>query len=365
MVKLIYFVIGFLALLVLFFAHFYLYNRFEKLFKINKILLIFILSFLTLSFILMSIIVRSMNNLVTDFLYYITATWLGVFLFLLVGFVLVDLAVFGFKLAGINLAYKTAGIIMLILVFFATIFSLINANVIEIKKVSFEFDNLEKNIKIVQISDVHVGIIHSKSYLERIVSISNKLNPDFVLITGDLFDGEGKLSEEEISPLKNLKSNYGVYFVTGNHENYFGLDKALKFVASQNITVLRKEAREVGGVQLIGFDYSEQELGNKSNRFEGLKINKSKVSVLIYHDPAGFKQAADKGINLQLSGHIHKGQILPFELIERIFIKYISGKYQIGNSYLYVSQGVGTWGPPMRLGSRSEIVEIDLKVKSK
>jgi predicted MPP superfamily phosphohydrolase len=363
MVKVIYFMIGFVAISILFFAHFYIYTRILKLFKINKILLIFILSFLTLSFILMSIIVRNTNNIITDGLYSISATWLGVLLFLLIGFALVDLIVFGFKLAGINLSYKIAGNIMLSLVLIITLYSLINAEKIQVTKVNFEFDNLKKDIKIVQLSDIHVGVIHSEAYLKKIVNATNKLNPDFVLITGDLFDGEGEVSEKTIAPLKDLKSKYGVYFVTGNHENYFGLDKSLELVRSQNITVLRNEEINVDGIQLIGQDYPLEEFGNKTEILKGINVNKSKVSVFMYHDPAGFKQAAEKGISLQLSGHIHKGQILPFELLERIFIKYVSGTYESNNSYLFVSQGVGTWGPPMRFGSKSEIVEIDLKVK--
>jgi uncharacterized protein len=365
MVKIIYFVMGLVAISVLFLAHFYLYTRFEKLFKINKLLLISILSFLTLSFILMSFVVRNINNPFTDALYSISATWLGVFLFLIVGFALVDLIVFGFKLAGINLVYKTFGMIMLTLVLVITVYSLFNAEHIGITKLSFEFDNLKKDVKIVQLSDIHIGVIHSKDYLEKIVENSNKLNPDLVLITGDLFDGEGDVSGNNISPLKNLNPKYGVYFVTGNHENYFGLDKALKLIKSQNITVLRNEGTYVGGIQLIGQDYPEQEFGNKTKILDGININKSAVSVFMYHDPSGFDQAAAKGINLQLSGHTHNGQILPFQLLERIFIKYISGTYKINNSYLYVSQGIGTWGPPMRFGSKSEVVEIDLKAKTK
>lgn len=365
MVKIIYFLIGFAALSVLFFAHFYLYTKFEKLFKINKIALISTLSFLTLSFILMNVIVRSTNNSLTDALYSISATWLGIFLFLIAGFALVDLVILGFKLAGVNLVYKTFGMIMVSLVLIITVYSLINAEHIRISKMSFEFENLKKDVKIVQLSDIHIGVIHSKAYLDKIVNRSNELNPDFVLITGDLFDGEGDISEENLAPLKNLKSKYGVYFVTGNHENYFGLDKSLKLIKSQNITVLRNEAVDVGGIQLIGQDYPEQEFGNKTEILEGININKSKVSVFMYHDPAGFDKAAAKGIELQLSGHVHKGQILPFELLERIFIKYISGIYKINNSYMYVSQGVGTWGPPMRFGSKSEIAEINLTIKSK
>lgn len=350
-------VLVFLA--IYFLAHYYVYLKIEKLFNFNKLALTIVLIVLAISFPLVSFLERKLQGGIMKGIYFINSAWIGLLFFLILGFFLADLVIILLKTNYRIPYYAAIGVALAI-----SIFSLINASVIHVRDISIPA-NISKDIKIVQISDVHLGPLYSSDYLSKIVDKSNSLNPDIVVITGDLFDGSAAVTKETIAPLENLKSKSGVFFVTGNHETYIDEDKALGLINSEKVNILRNEAKEILGIQLIGADYPLKE-SEKNNSFldtlPGL-VDKKKFSILLYHPPVGFEKAADAGINLQLSGHTHNGQIFPFNLISRIFYKYESGLYKLKDSYLYVSQGAGTWGPPMRLGSNSEITEINL-VKS-
>jgi uncharacterized protein len=346
---------------ILFLTHYYIYNRILNVFNINKLLLASILGILTISFILMSIIERYICNSLTKFVYFVSSSWLGVLFFLLIGFLLIDLIFFIFKLFGTDLDYKALGISMMIIIIIITTYSLYNARQVRVTQITIEAADIKENIKIIQMSDLHIGALNNKDYLEKVVKLSNNLNPDLVLITGDLFDGSGKITNTELEPLKSLKTSSGVYFVTGNHETYFNQDEMLDLIKLQNITILRNEARDVAGIQLIGIDYPNNEFSKNNEVLKNISVEKDKFSILMYHSPTGIQDAVDKGIRLQLSGHAHNGQIFPIQLIEKLIYKYVSGLHHLKNTYFYVSQGAGTWGPRMRFGSYSEIVEINLK----
>jgi uncharacterized protein len=344
-------------LLVYFAAHFYIYLRLEKAFQLRRMPLLIAIGVLAVSFPVASFLTRA-NLKAADYFYFVAAAWIGVAFFLLIGFAIVDLL----SLAKVD--YRIASLVMIILVFLLSTYSIANASFLKVNKVEVKIDGLKTPMKAVQISDVHLGAIHSKSYMNKIVEKTNALNPDIVFITGDLFDGGGDVSEFDISSLKDLKSKYGTYFVLGNHEIYFGADKAVSWVRGNNVTVLRNEVIVVNGVQVMGMDYpGELTTGNFGLKELTSKIDKSKPSILLYHQPAGINEMAKENISLQLSGHLHNGQIFPFGLLQRFFFKYVSGLHKIESSYLYVSQGAGTWGPPMRFLSNSEITEIDLGVK--
>lgn len=355
----IYAAVALAFLAIYFIANWYIYLKLEKLFRFNKIALAAVLFVLAVSFILLSFLVRKFQgNWINDF-YFSSASWLGVLFFLLICFLIADLVVFA---AGIDYKipyYAAIGVALAI-----SILSLANASQIKVHEINLP-TSLSSDLKIVQISDVHLGPIHSKSYLQKIVDITNSLKPDFVFITGDLFDGSAKLSKDVVSPLEQLKAKQGIYFVTGNHESYIDESMALDLISSENISILRDMAKETKDVQIIGADYPLNESEKGKSYLNNLPsiVNKNKFSILLYHPPVGFEKAAAAGINLQLSGHTHNGQIFPFSLISRIFYKYESGLYKLKDSYLYVSQGSGTWGPPMRFLSSTEITEINLMGK--
>ena len=349
-----------LFLAVYFLAHYYIYLKIEKLFKIDKTVLAAVLVILAISFPLISILERKLQGNIIKGTYFISSAWLGLLFFLLLGFLIADLVILISKMN-----YQLPYYLVLITAILITIISLINAPIIHVREINIP-TNISEDMKIVQISDVHLGPVHSTNYLNKIVDKSNSLNPDIVVITGDLFDGSAQVSKETISPLENLKSKLGVFFVTGNHETYIDESKALSLINSENVTILRNEVKNISKVQIIGADYPLNESEKNNSFLNSLPslIDKKKFSILLYHPPVGFEKSADAGVNLQLSGHTHNGQIFPFNLISRIFYKYESGLYKFKDSYLYVSQGSGTWGPPMRFLSNTEITEINLMKKS-
>jgi uncharacterized protein len=356
---LIYSIVAVLFLAIYSLAHYYLYLKLEKLFGINKIALVIILAALALSFPLISLLERKLQGSIIKAVYFMSATWLGIIFFLVLGFLIADLVIL---ISKIN--YEIPYYIVLTAIAFIAIISLISAQIIHVNKINIPA-NISEDLKIVQISDVHLGTIYSKNYLNKIIEKSNYLNPDIVVITGDLFDGSAPVSKETISSLDSLKSKQGVYFITGNHETYIDEEKALKLINSENVTILRNEKKELPRIQIIGADYPLKESEKNNSFLDELPnlVDKNKFSIFLYHPPVGFEKAADAGINLQLSGHTHNGQIFPFSLILRIFYKYEVGLYKLRNSYLYVSEGSGTWGPPMRFLSNTEITEINLVKK--
>ncbi len=220
----------------------------------------------------------------------------------------------------------------------------------------------------VQVTDVHYGMLINNGKLMKIVNRINELQPDVVLITGDLFDEGVSHMEEAAIPLSHIKSRQGVYAATGNHEFLAGIDRVTDIMREANIEVLRNRVRVLpSGLQLIGIDdpTGYEIMGDLPPDFNSILsgLDSHKPSILLYHPPTQFEKAALFGTTLQLSGHTHGGQIFPIQFFDRMIYPFTSGLHQLGDSFLYVSRGVGTWGPPMRVGSPPELVYIRLYAK--
>jgi predicted MPP superfamily phosphohydrolase len=219
---------------------------------------------------------------------------------------------------------------------------------------------------VVQLSDMHYGMLVENGQLLRVVERVNELKPDLIAITGDLVDEGVSHMEEMAGPLKQLKSRYGVLAVTGNHEYYSGVNRAVAIMKSAGIEILRNEMKVLPcGLQIIGVDdpTGSRRMGEPAVDLEKQlsRLDREKPSILLYHQPIHFELAASFGVGLQLSGHGHGGQLYPIIYISRIFYPRTPGLHQIGESKMYVSRGAGTWGPPMRLGAPPEIVHITLR----
>jgi predicted MPP superfamily phosphohydrolase len=219
---------------------------------------------------------------------------------------------------------------------------------------------------IVQVSDVHYGMMTRNRELLRIVNRVNDLQPDMVVITGDLVDESVSHMEEMKIPLSRLKSRYGIFAISGNHEFYAGVDRALAIMRGVNIKVLRNEVHILpGGLQILGIDdpTGSRRMDEPIPDFDRLvsRLDPQKPSILLYHQPIRFEIAASRHVGLQLSGHTHGGQLFPVRYISRAIYPRAPGLHQIGESYLYVSLGTGTWGPPMRLKAPPELVYIRLR----
>ena len=242
----------------------------------------------------------------------------------------------------------------------------------EIDRVPVYFPHLPssfENFKIVQLSDIHIGPTIDGEWLAEIVAMVNKLKPDAVAITGDLVDGSVSSLKNQMSPLADLHSAHGTYFVTGNHETYSGLSDWLEFLPTLGIKILSNsheiierngEAICMAGVPDIR---TSPVPSSPQKSLEGLS-DKSLVKILLAHQPSSCFEAGKAGFDLQLSGHTHAGQFYPWTFLVGLVHPYFKGLNLHENKMqVYVNRGTGYWGPPMRNSNGSEITEIILKRK--
>ncbi len=246
---------------------------------------------------------------------------------------------------------------------------------VEVKRLTVRLKKLPealRGLRLVQLTDMHVGPTIGRNFVEDIVSKVNKLDADIVAITGDLIDGSVEELGEAVRPLGRLRAKHGTYFVTGNHEYYSGADEWLAFLLEIGVRPLRNEHVEVGdngaSIHVAGVDdWTAHQFGNghgsdMSRALEGR--DETKPVVLLAHQPVHFDQAKEHGVDLQISGHTHGGQIFPFGFLTRLVQPFLSGLHRRGDSQIYVSSGTGYWGPPMRIAAPSEITLIELERES-
>lgn len=237
------------------------------------------------------------------------------------------------------------------------------------KKISINIKNLPHEVNVVQMTDIHVGRILGKEFLEDLVHRTNELKPDFVAITGDLVDFELDMIKEDLKVLTKLKSTHGTFFVAGNHEYYHGVEEILHFLESIDIHVLTNSSKTLDGFNISGvYDEAAFRMNHplKPNLDEALKhTDKNLPTILLAHQPKfieNFKN--DTPVDLVLSGHTHGGQIFPFGFLVKLAQPYLYGLYEHNkHTKIYVSSGAGYWGPPIRFLAPSEIVNIKLKPK--
>jgi predicted MPP superfamily phosphohydrolase len=245
---------------------------------------------------------------------------------------------------------------------------------VAVKRVTVPIARLSETIsgyRIVQLSDIHVGPTIGKDFIEQLVAQTNALEPDLVAITGDLVDGSVSELAEHVAPLAKLRAKDGVYFVTGNHEYYSGADEWIAYLTSLGVRVLRNERVAIGGRD--GFDLAgvDDWTAHQFGAGHGADLPRAlqgrdprRPLVLLAHQPKAIVQAAKLGVDLQLSGHTHGGQLFPFNYLVKLQQPYVAGLHAHGDAKIYVSQGTGYWGPPMRLGAPAEITRIELAAAS-
>ena len=240
---------------------------------------------------------------------------------------------------------------------------------VAVSRVRVAIDRLTKvksGYRIVQISDIHVGPTIGHDFIEEIVTRINELNPDLVAITGDLVDGSVADLAEHVAPLAKLRARDGVFFVTGNHEYYSGADAWIAHLGTKlGVRVLRNEHVQIGGEE--GFDLAGIDDASAHGDGHGSDLPKalrgrdpSRACVLLAHQPRGIDLADTLGVDLQLSGHTHGGQMVPWNFLVRLQQPFVAGLHKLARAQIYVSRGTGYWGPPMRVGAPAEITEIEL-----
>jgi len=219
--------------------------------------------------------------------------------------------------------------------------------------------------RIVQLSDLHLGPLLDRRFAASLAERVNALTPDLVVVTGDLVDGGVRRIGAEVEPLGALRARHGVWFVTGNHDYYSGADDWVARMTGLGWRALRNERVAIEGFDLAGVDDHHGALvepGGGEDLARALAgRDPERPLLLLAHDPATFRRASREGVDLQLSGHTHGGQIWPFRWAVRIIVPWVEGLHRVGRSALYVSRGTGFWGPPMRLGAPAEITELVLR----
>jgi len=239
---------------------------------------------------------------------------------------------------------------------------------------------------IVHLSDVHLGAIHGRHFLERLVKKVNRLDPDIIVITGDLFDVFVTDPEPFVEGLARFRSRNGVYFVTGNHEVHVGVEKVLEALRRSGMVVLDGRVVNIDGLQFAGGGYpAEGSRQREADLFAPASgYSRDMPCVLLFHTPTSidgtaedrssrhmntyffprtdFSFAQEVGVDVQLSGHTHAGHTFPFTLLtRRLFGESASGLHSMGDFSIYISPGTGTWGPPIRIGTTPEIAVIRLQ----
>ncbi len=233
-----------------------------------------------------------------------------------------------------------------------------------IKRVKVRIKNLKKPLHIVHITDVHIGKILQHDFLEQVVLKINSLKPDLVAITGDLIDLEIEKCKDFLEPLKSLQSRYGTYFVVGNHEYYHGVEEIIEHLKSIGVNVLENENMQVGEVNIAGiYDFDAKRLKHRLLPDLDLALKGvDGVSILLSHQPKVVNYlTSSQRVDLVLSGHTHGGQIFPFGFLVSLVQPYLHGLYRHNeHTQIYVSSGVGFWGPPIRFLAPAEIVSLKL-----
>jgi len=226
-----------------------------------------------------------------------------------------------------------------------------------------------EGFRILQITDLHVGPILRRDWLEQVVTAVNQARPDLIAVTGDLIDGTVDELREEVGALRRLRAPHGVYFVTGNHEYYWDAEAWVAHVRRLGLEVLLNEHRlvQVGAARLLVCgvtDYSARSILPAHASDPGGSLAgapPADLRLLLAHQPKSVHAARKLGFHLQLSGHTHGGQFFPWNLLIGFFQPLVQGLARFGPTWLYVSRGTGTWGPPLRTGVPAEISVIELR----
>jgi predicted MPP superfamily phosphohydrolase len=307
--------------------------------KTTQLLLLSVgLGFLSASFIAATIIGNFYYNVFTRTYYLLSTVWIGFFTYIFIASTIDGVMI------AISHSFISIGPVLFLTALLVSIYGILHARKIIVTKISVSLPNLPsswKGRKAVWISDVHLGQIHGFEFAQKIVARVSALSPDIIFIGGDLYDGTGAPDIPELTaPLKGLSAPLGVYFITGNHEEYGDRKRFLSAVESAGMHVLQDEMVEIDGLQLIGVDYQ-----NASNaaRFKDIlskfAINPVKASILLKHEPKDLDVAYAAGISLQISGHTHNAQMWPLEYIPRLTYKgFAYGLKQFKDMQVYISE---------------------------
>lgn len=331
------------------------------------------------------IIARILNTNIPDLLYDILlwtgSFWFAFMLYFFLFIIFIDFCrllnhFFGIYPSFITANYQAAKFITFLSVLFIS-GMVITAGYINTRNIKINYAEIEipkkssklKELNLVLVADFHLTPVNDGKLLKEIVEKINFLNADIVLMPGDVLDDDVAILKKRniAGELSNIKSKYGVFASNGNHEFIIGVEEADKYLHELNINVLRDSAVLIdNSFYVLGReDRSKRNFtGEERKTLAGIlkDVNRNYPAIIIDHTPMGLNEIVNENIELQLSGHTHHGQIFPLNLITANIVYEVSWGYlRKGYTQFYVTCGVGTWGPPVRLGSDSEIVSMKIK----
>ena len=373
-----------IVLLVYFLINSYIILRVNSTLRYNQTLRTMFLSALVLLIIaypMGRLLQNFFQNIMVDFLLFAGAFYMGMMVYLLFATLLIDILRLINSFAPIfpsfisNNPVKTAQITfwtVLTLVIGTTVIGHINARLPRIRTFEIQINkpaNQLKQLIVVAMTDIHLGTIVRHSTLENLVEKVNNLNPDLILLPGDIVDEDVSTVMEQnmAASLRELKAPYGVFGVTGNHEYFGGVQKSVDYIQKGNVRILQDTTVKIANAfYLIGRkDRTGKSFGDKRKPLNEILdgVDKKLPLILMDHQPFHLEEAEQNGIDLQLSGHTHHGQLFPFNLITKKVYEKSWGYLRKRQTQYYVSCGVGTWGPPIRIGNRPEILRFKLNFK--
>lgn len=355
---------------ILFLAHFFLYETWTFLPEGGRVLstlgLKLAVGALSVSFIAASLLAFRYHNAVVRTFYRLSAVWAGLLSFLLFAAIAAWMVFGTGRLLGIAVNFHRLVEILFAVAVVAGTYGVFNASWTRITKISVQLANLPaawQGRTAALISDLHLGHIRNGSFLRRIVRKVLKHEPDAIFIAGDLYDGTAIDVLQAAKPLQQLAAPQGVYFVAGNHEQFGSDSKYLNAVAAAGVRVLSNEKVDVDGLQILGVPYRDAVHQDRfASVLDSMGLDRDRASILLTHAPDHPEIAESVGVSLQLSGHTHLGQFVPWSwMARRVYRQFVYGLSRIGNMQVFTSSGAGTWGPPLRLGSKPEIVVLEFQ----
>jgi uncharacterized protein len=321
------------------------------------------LAILSVSFVATTFLSRLYFNFAVRACYTAASVWLGFVNFFFLA-ACTCWIVYGVPfLFGVRLEKRPLAAVCFGLGLLAGLAAIVNAAWTRTVRVSIQLPNLPsawRGRTAAVVSDLHLGHVRNAGFLRRIVRNLSHLRPDILLIPGDMYDGSTVDHARLAKAWAEFSAPLGAFFVTGNHEQFTSATEYLDAVRQCGIRVLENEKIVIDGLQIVGVHYHDS---TNVERFRSIleqaALDPNVASILLVHNPNRLPVAAEAGVSLQLSGHTHRGQFVPFtSIVSRIYGKFAYGLNRFGNLQVYTSCGAGTWGPPMRLGSNPEIVLI-------
>lgn len=364
--------LGFIAAIqtVLFFTHFFIYETWTfssaGSVAVGPLWLKLTFCILSVSFLGASLLAFRYTSATLRLFYKAAAVWLGLLSFLFLA-ALSSWIVFGaVRLAGVEANFHLIVEALFGVALAVGFYGVFNANWTRITRITVRLANLPeawRGRRAALISDVHLGHVRNGSFLRRMVAKISKEEPHAIFIAGDLYDGTAIDARRAAEPLSELTAPQGVYFVAGNHEQFGDDSKYLRAVEAAGVRVLSNEKVEADGLQIIGVPYRHATHdGHFASVLQGIGVDRKRASILLTHAPDHPEVAEAAGVSLQLSGHTHVGQFIPWSwMARRIYRQFVYGLSRIGKMQVFTSSGAGTWGPPLRLGSNPEIVMLEFQ----